>query len=243
MDAFSGARELFIYVPFLLYNCTPFPLSISEFANEMDRTVCTLPSCYNQVDNELFQGTRDGLSLLFSNQHSAIESPQIESLGLSFSKDRIVSTRKTFDLQLGRFVRNPLISLSQKPTDQHDLVDKRNSSNILKNRLGSSNWLSGNNDFMEKECGMVKACIYSPHPISAGSEILVCVANCSRGHNSENVPSSPWSGPFPLVPPSGSTTVLVPQPLSNAMFILSVTSNAIPGAFAGRTRAITFQPR
>ncbi|KAG4203337.1 hypothetical protein ERO13_A05G394600v2 [Gossypium hirsutum] len=243
MDAFSGARELFIYVPFLLYNCTPFPLSISESANEMDRTVCTLPSCYDQVDNELFQGTRDGLSLLFSNQHSAIESPQIESLGLSFSKDRIVSTRKTFDLQLGRFVRNPLISLSQKQTDQHDSVDKKNSSNNLKNRLGSSTRLSGNNDFMEKECGMVKACIYSPHPISSGSEIMVCVANSSRGHNSENVPSSPWSGPFLLVPPSGSTTVLVPQPLSNAMFILSVTSNAIPGAFAGRTRAITFQPR
>ncbi|XVF60869.1 hypothetical protein PTKIN_Ptkin08bG0082800 [Pterospermum kingtungense] len=48
---------------------------------------------------------------------------------------------------------------------------------------------------------------------------------------------------FPLLPQSGSTTILVPQPSSNAMFILSVTSSAIAGPFAGRTRAITFQPR
>ncbi|KAK8498349.1 hypothetical protein V6N12_032902 [Hibiscus sabdariffa] len=243
MDAFSGARELFIYVPFLLYNCTPFPLNISEFSNEMDRTVCTLPSCYNQADNELFQGSRDGLSLLFSDQDSTIESPQNESLACSFSKDRIVSTRKTFDLQLGKFVRNPLSSLSQKQTDLHDLVDQKTSSNILKNRLGSSNQLSGNNDSVEKDYGRVKACTYSPHPISAGSEIVVCIANCIRRHNLENTANSPWSGPFLLVPPSGSTTVLVPQPSSNAMFILSVTSNAIAGACAGRTRAITFQPR
>ncbi|XP_022765514.1 uncharacterized protein LOC111310374 isoform X3 [Durio zibethinus] len=243
MDAFSGARELFIYVPFLLYNCTAFPLIISEFTSEMDGTVCTLPSCYNQVDDELFQGTRDGLSLLFSDQHSYIGAPQIDSLGCSFLKDHIVSTRKTFDPQSGRFFKNPLISLSQKQTDQHDLVDQKISSNILKNRLDSRTQLSGNNDLVEKECGMVKACIYSPHPNSAGSEIVVCIGNCLHGNISENMPNSPWSGPFPLVPPSGSTTVLVPKPSSNSMFILSVTSSAIAGAFAGRTRAITFQPR
>ncbi|XWS30007.1 hypothetical protein CRYUN_Cryun24cG0081100 [Craigia yunnanensis] len=242
MDAFSGARELFIYVPFLLYNCTAFPLVISEFSNEMDGTVCTLPSCYSQVNDELFQGTRDGLSLLFSDQRSFGGAPQIDSLGCSFLKDRIVSTRKTFDPQLRRFLKNPLISFSQKQTDQHDLLDQR-TSNILKNRLGSSTQLSGNNDFVEKECGMVKACIYSPHPSSAGSEIVVCIGNYLHEHISENMPNSPWSGPFPLVPPSGSTTVLVPQPSSNVMFILSVTSSAIAGPFDGRTRAITFQPR
>ncbi|XVF23437.1 hypothetical protein REPUB_Repub13aG0038400 [Reevesia pubescens] len=242
MDAFSGARELFIYVPFLLYNCTVFPLIISEFTNEMDGTVCTLPSCYNQVDDELFQGTREGLSLLFSDQHSYIGAPQIDNLGCSFLKDRIVSTRKTFDPQLGRSFKNPSISLSKKQTDQHNLVDQK-TSNILKNRSCSSTQLSGNKDFVENECGMVKGCIYSPHPISAGSEIVVCIGNCVHGHISENMPNSPWSAPFPLVPPSGSTTVLVPQPSSNAMFILSAASSAIAGAFAGRTRAITFQPR
>ncbi|XVF82463.1 hypothetical protein PTKIN_Ptkin16aG0050400 [Pterospermum kingtungense] len=237
MDAFSGARELFIYVPFLLYNCTAFPLIISEFSNEMDRTVCTLPSCYNQVDDGLFQGTMDGLSLLFSDQHSSVGLPEIDSLGCSFSKGHIVSTRKTFDPQIGRRLKNPLTSFSQKQTDRHDSLDLR-TSNILKNQLGSSTRLLGNN--LEKECGLVKAHIYSPHPISAGSEIMVCISNFLH---SENMPNSPWSGPFPLVPPSGSTTILVPQPSSNAMFILSVTSSAIAGAFAGRTRAITFQPR
>ncbi|KAK6259268.1 hypothetical protein SCA6_013742 [Theobroma cacao] len=244
MDAFSGARELFIYVPFLLYNCTAFPLIISEFTNEMDGTVCTLPSCYNQVDDELFQGRRDGLSLLLSDQHSYVGAPQIDNLGCSLLKDHIVSTRKTVDPLFGRFLKNPLISFSQKQTDQHDLVDQKTSSNILKNQLCSSTQsLSGNNDYVEKECGMVKACIFSPHNISAASEIVVCIGNCHHGHISENIPNSPWSGPFPLVPPSGSTTVLVRQPSSNATFILSVTSSAIAGPFAGRTRAITFQPR
>ncbi|XVE86346.1 hypothetical protein DITRI_Ditri18aG0027900 [Diplodiscus trichospermus] len=243
MDAFSGAREIFIYVPFLLYNCTAFPLIISEFRNEMDGTVCTLPSCYNQVDNELFQGTRDGLGLLFSDQHSYSGASQTDSLGCPLLKDRIVSTRKTFDLQIGRFLKNPLILSSDKQTNRYDSPDQRISSNNLKNRVGSSTQLSGNDDYVEKECEMVKACIYSPHPISAESEIVVCMGNCLHGHISENMRNSPWSGPFRLVLPSGSTTVLVPQPSSNAMFILSVTSSAIGGALAGRTRAITFQPR
>ncbi|KAK0593755.1 hypothetical protein LWI29_009968 [Acer saccharum] len=85
--------------------------------------------------------------------------------------------------------------------------------------------------------------MYSPLPVSTASEILVRVSWCLNGCVTQNVPNSSWSGPFPLVPPSGSTSVTVPQPSSNAAFIISVTASGLTGPFAGRTRAITFQPR
>uniref|UniRef100_F6I5I0 Vacuolar protein sorting-associated protein 13 VPS13 adaptor binding domain-containing protein n=1 Tax=Vitis vinifera TaxID=29760 RepID=F6I5I0_VITVI len=133
MDAFSGARELCIFVPFLLYNCTGFSLIVSDSANEMKGNDCTIPSCYTL------------------------------------------------------------------------------------------------------------ACMYSPNPNPSESETMVRVrrSECLV----ENTLNSSWSSPFSLVPPSGSCSVLVPQPSTNAAFILSVTSSVVDGPFAGRTRAITFQPR
>ncbi|KAK9025201.1 hypothetical protein V6N11_065097 [Hibiscus sabdariffa] len=70
---------------------------------------------------------------------------------------------------------------------------------------------------VEKEYGRVKACTHSQHPISIESEMVVCIASCKRGHSSENMPNSSWSGPFFLVSPSGSMTVFVPKPSSNAI--------------------------
>ena len=55
MDAFSRARELFLFVPFLLYNCIGFPLSITISTNEVKENVCTIPSCYSFVDRDLFE--------------------------------------------------------------------------------------------------------------------------------------------------------------------------------------------
>ncbi|KAK8579652.1 hypothetical protein V6N12_069966 [Hibiscus sabdariffa] len=96
---------------------------------------------------------------------------------------------------------------------------------------------------VEKEYGRVKACTHSQHPISIESEMMVCIANCKSGHSSENMPNSSWSGPFFLVPPSGSMTVFVPKPSSNAMFILPVTSNVIAAAYVERIHVIIFQSR
>ncbi|KAK8570509.1 hypothetical protein V6N13_003187 [Hibiscus sabdariffa] len=51
------------------------------------------------------------------------------------------------------------------------------------------------------------------------------------------MPNFSWSEPFLLVPSSGSTIVLVPQPSSNAMFILYVTSSDIAEAYVKRIMA------
>ncbi|KAL4308016.1 hypothetical protein GQ457_01G012930 [Hibiscus cannabinus] len=53
----------------------------------------------------------------------------------------------------------------------------------------------------------------------------------------------PLVRPFFLVPPSGSMAILVLKPSSDAIFILSVTSNVIPAAYVGRIHAIIFQSR
>lgn len=215
MDAFSGARELCIFVPFLLYNCTGFSLIVSDSANEMKGNDCTIPSCYTLVEREVHVGRKDGLSLLSSDMDASTTTPVIASLRNSSSKEHIISTRKNVDTDSQRFQSKPMIS-SGSSTIIHEQSDKLDS-------------------------GKVKACMYSPNPNPSESETMVRVrrSECLV----ENTLNSSWSSPFSLVPPSGSCSVLVPQPSTNAAFILSVTSSAVDGPFAGRTRAITFQPR
>lgn len=239
MDAFSGARELFIFVPFLLYNCTAFPLVISECTSEMKGIACTMPSCYDQFDQEQFQGRRDGLSLLFSDQ---------DSLECPFTNVHAISTRKISNPLSGGFLSKSLTSsgskFSNKEFDRLDLGVSELPLSSLKNRSSSSTQLLlKDNGFVDREQRKVKACMYSPHSTSASNEILVCLYRCLPGFVSENMSNSSCSAPFPLVPPSGSMNVLVPQPSSNGAFIISVACSAIGGQFTGRTRAITFQPR
>lgn len=69
MDAVSGSRELFISVPFLLYNCTGFPLALSSSANEIKGYNCIIPSCYDLDEKDVLAKKKDGLSLIFSDQN------------------------------------------------------------------------------------------------------------------------------------------------------------------------------
>lgn len=57
----------------------------------------------------------------------------------------------------------------------------------------------------------------------------------------ENFNKRTWSAPFSLVPPTGLTSVLVPQPSVGSGYVLSVSAMAAP--FSGRTKIVTFQPR
>lgn len=68
MDAVSGSRELFISVPFLLFNCTGFPLALSSSGNEMKGFSCIIPSCYDLDEKNVLVKKKDGLSLILSDQ-------------------------------------------------------------------------------------------------------------------------------------------------------------------------------
>lgn len=215
MDAFSGARELHIFVPFLLYNCTGFSLIVSDSGNEMKGNNFTIPSCYTLVEREVHLSRKDGLSLLSSDKDASATTPVTAGLRNSSSKEHIVSTRKNVNKDSQRFQSKPTIS-SFSSTIIHEQSDKHDS-------------------------GKVKACMYSPNPSPSESETMVRVRRAE--YFAENTLNSSWSSPFCLVPPSGSCSVLVPQQSTHAAYILSVTSSALNGPFAGRTRAITFQPR
>ncbi|KAJ0027885.1 hypothetical protein Pint_36533 [Pistacia integerrima] len=193
MDAFSGFRELFIFVPFLLYNCTGFPLVVSHSAVEKKGSGSTIPCCYNLFDQEPLQGKKDGLSLISSDQDTDPRAPLMDSQGSSLLKKHIVSTRK-INPHFGKFLSKPVISSGSSELLYNHQLNLRES------------------DFTDNGDG-------------------------------KNMPTNSWSTPFHLVPPSGSTSVVVPQTSSNAAFIISVTASSLAGPFAGRTRAITFQPR
>lgn len=235
MDAFSGARELFIYVPFLLYNCTGFPLNISECNSEMKGSHCTIPSCYVLVEDECLQGRKDGLSHLSFDQDSHLRAPHIISSGSSSSKNNVLLSRRDATSHLGRVISKPLILSSssgplQEQSDKHDLVCQKASFDKC-----------SSTDSIDTGRGEVKACMYSPHGVSSANEIMVRVSR--HEFVMENASHSTWSRPFLLIPPSGSSTVFVPQSSSNSALIISVTSSDVAGSFAGRTQAIAFQPR
>ncbi|TXG57716.1 hypothetical protein EZV62_015545 [Acer yangbiense] len=249
MNAFSGAREVFISVPFLLYNCTGFPLIVSHSTGENKGSGCTVACSYDLGEQELQEGKKDGLSLLSLDQDTHVGAPETDGRGNSLLKNHIVSTRKNVNPDLREFLNKPLIShrfaeLFPEQSNRHDFGGQKASVYSVDNRLCLSRRSSlKETDFINNGPGKVQACMYSPLPVSTASEILVRVSWCLTGCVTQNVPNSSWSGPFPLVPPSGSTSVTVPQPSSNAAFIISVTASGLTGPFAGRTRAITFQPR
>lgn len=246
MDAFSGARELSIFVPFLLYNCTGFPLIISDSMNEIKGSGCTLPSCYNLVEQEISQHKKDGLCLLTADDDSS-EDPLIGFSGSSIPENRIISARKITNLPLGRLLTKPLSSTvsSKSFTERSHRLDfkgKEVFTQDLNGERGSSiQHNKGASDPTNNEPGKVKALMYSPHPISSASEVMVKVSRCPPEYTKENSPS--MSVPFSLAPPSGSTNVFVPRSSPNAAYVICVTSSPLGGPFAGRTQAITFQPR
>ncbi|XP_062008854.1 uncharacterized protein LOC133725578 isoform X1 [Rosa rugosa] len=244
MDAFSGARELFISVPFLLYNCTGFPLFISESASEMKGVSCIVPSCYDMVDQEVLQGKKDGLGLVSSNHNPNARDSY--TMGSSSSRVHIVSIRDNATTHKEISFSKPLYS----EDNYHELLSKHNLdrenslSHSSQNRSSSSSQLTSKDlNSSGYERGRVRACMFSPNLISSAGEVMVRVSRCMPEYVTEKMPNSLWSSSFPLIPPSGSTTVLVPQPSSNAAFVMSITSSAVAAPFAGRTSAITFQPR
>ncbi|XP_065855428.1 uncharacterized protein [Euphorbia lathyris] len=241
MDAFSGVRKIFIYVPFLLYNCTGLPLNISESDGEIKGFHYSIPSCY-LVEQELLQDRKDGLSLLSANWDSCVLDTQNADPRSSFVDNHIVFSRKNADPHVDRFMYKPVVlsgfckSFHEK-SQNHDLVGHK-ASRSMSSTVESTSRSSG---IVDTGYGKLRAYMYSP-AISSLSEVMVRV-RCLPERGREGQANSSWSEPFLLVPTTGSSTVLIPQSLPYSAFIISVTSSALAGPFAGRTQAITFQPR
>lgn len=249
MDAISGAREICISVPFLLYNCTGFPLVVSDCVNDVKGWGCTVPSCYN-MGEDLVPIKKDGLGLLSSDQDFQI-ALNSDSRRNSSTSNHILSIRKSDDFHSSKYLPKPMdlsaasSALCGSP-DKVELNAKETSTSSLIDLSGSSSRSNLNSlDYSEVEVdhNKVNGCMYSPVRNSSSSDIKVQVSRGKSGCDKETTEKCCWSSPFFLVPSTGSTSVLIPQVSKTSGYIVSVTSSAVAGPISGRTRIITFQPR
>ncbi|XP_061363844.1 uncharacterized protein LOC133307357 isoform X2 [Gastrolobium bilobum] len=246
MDAYSGSRELMIFVPFLLYNCMGFPLCITETTGETNERGFVIPSYYDAGESETFSSKKDGLSLLTPSHELRAE---VHCNPRSYLKNHTFSCREDGFQNSTGFRRNSLFSGNYhenfaRQQSKSDFMFRNSSLGRLKSPLSSriqSTWRDSGSGNHEHE--KVGPCMYSPSPNSSVNDVFVKVSRCFPEDVKEQLPYSLWSSPFSLLPPSGSSTIIVPQLSSNSAFILAVTSNLVAEHYAGRTNAITFQPR
>lgn len=231
MDVTCGAREVFIFVPFLLYNCTGTPLIVSDCTNEA-KAYSVIPSCYNLVEQHFVQSQKVGLGILTSDKDLLDKFPNADSPS-SPSSSECSNTTSSIERFLDRH--------ATPSTRQVPLAYPKDSATVRKRSLSSKSLREV--CFQGNEPGKVKACIYSPCPISRASDSSIRVKKDLPGSDNSDSPHSLWSAPFPLVPPGGSTNIVVPQPQPGESSLLSVTCSILGGALAGRMQAITFQPR
>ncbi|XP_031091593.1 uncharacterized protein LOC115996484 isoform X5 [Ipomoea triloba] len=240
MDAFSGAREICISVPFLLYNCTGLSLVVSNAVNGTKGHCCIVPSCYDLDKQDLVPSRKDGLSLL---------SPIIDSDIAPYDNSFPISSTNSYPIlnsNDNRLSDNHSKSLHSSTvvhrySHNHGLYTQKSSSSTFKNQSGSSSQSSlRSSDFLENESDVINCCMYSPDSSFSSDKIVVKVSRFLSACVTHNTPES-WSNAFSLVPPTGSTSVVVPQPSKSSGYVMSVSAVAAP--FSGRTKIITFQPR
>lgn len=86
-------------------------------------------------------------------------------------------------------------------------------------------------------------CMHSPAKGLQTSEATLRLRISQSKYVEDAMEGSAWSHPFSLNPPNGSTPVLIPYPFSTGAVIISAIRTPVLGACAGKTTAITFQPR
>ncbi|XP_022149965.1 uncharacterized protein LOC111018256 isoform X3 [Momordica charantia] len=245
VDAFSGSRELNIFVPFLLYNCTGIPLWISELAYEQKGANISVPSYYDIVEREHSAGKRDGLSSIIGCSDYHVMAPGWQNSLMKKSVSSLENSNPQLDSLNGK------ASISPYHLHKSNVQSNKNDFNFEKSFQNTSKVSSGSSDHMRvresnslgSKQAKVRAHMFSPCKPSSSDEVMVRVSRSLPECEIENISSVSWSSPFYLVPRSGSATVLIPQSSSNAASVVSVTSSAISGSFSEMTSIIMFQPR
>lgn len=250
MDACCGARELCISIPFLLYNCTGLSLTIADCDNKKKGNSFPMPSCYDLIGLEQFLPRKQGVGLVSSEQDSTTTASTIDN----FVKKHTVSLRESANLRSHGFLTSHFPSTGSSThflnhPDNQDVASGhafQNSTNegTARSQMNLFRMVGNGSRAVENgESRKVQAFMFSPLCSSPAGELMVSLSTCSSECGTEHMQSSTWSSPFYLVPTSGSTSVVIPEPWTTGAFIISVTSSPATGALAGRTRTITFQPR
>ncbi|KAH9330462.1 hypothetical protein KI387_002570, partial [Taxus chinensis] len=249
VDLMCGSRELSLSVPFWIYNCSGLILEVTD--GDMDQKVgerVIYPSYSSMKQEEL------------TNQKSGIAIACVDLI-------RIVGVKDGNTFQEGIFCRNcHMPSKIRSHLPSHRLVSgsyRSNNNNSVEflsdssfkrshewQRKGSEVSFSDLN-YVNVEAGdkgvnqipKVEACMYSPAKGLEAAEPILRL-RMPQSKFAENMSEgSFWSDPFSLNPPSGSSMVLIPQSFTSGAFIISAISTPVLGACAGRTMAVTLQPR
>ncbi|XP_009615133.1 uncharacterized protein [Nicotiana tomentosiformis] len=239
MDAFCGAREICISVPFLLYNCTGFPLVVSESVNWTKGHFSVITSCYDVDEQDLILRKKDGLGIFTSNQDmdTAANSNILPVAPLSNYLVTKSHDRKFSETQSIEFDNSTVL---HRGSQKHDIYASKASLHWSRSYTSSQSSLKSCS-LTEGDAWKVNCRMYSPNPSLSSSEIMVRLCRYLPNSLMDDIPNDSWSIAFSLVPPTGSTSVTVPQPSRKSGYVTSVSAVAAP--FLGRTRIITFQPR
>lgn len=251
MDGLCGARELCIFVPFLLYNCTGLCITVADLGHEMEG--CTLPPCDHLIEMDQYIGRRRSPILLSSKHDPNSTSSNIDNIWNVSSKNQSISFKDHDNIHSRRFPRRNFINVDHSAGvfdhsgdsrhDFHGASSDKGKQKKTTSLIGFPKEGGHKSSHIDIDSKRVKACMYFPHSSSSASELMVRLSICLPKFFTDNEKSSVWSSPFYLIPASGSSCVVVPQADTCGAFIVSVTSSPLSGPFSGRTRAITFQPR
>ncbi|OEL27452.1 putative vacuolar protein sorting-associated protein 13A [Dichanthelium oligosanthes] len=112
MDARSGARELYLSVPFLLYNCTDLLLTITESSYERSGSTLVIPPSFELDGHARHLLEKNGLSLVdVSVQRFAAKMPQLDLMDGSSSEisctNNSESVKKEFDKEVKAYMFAP----------------------------------------------------------------------------------------------------------------------------------------
>jgi hypothetical protein len=211
----SGARELTISVPFWFYNCTGVSLAL------IDEDFETLSKSNKNV--------KEHFVACLSNFRSGDQSSIEDHCGLQ----TVLQNKTSESSEMYVYDQSRGTSSVSSPGGGKNI-----------NFCGSDNNQYGRN-WSEPQC--LKPHMYSPLKIdNLGDRRLkarVAVSCTRRGFLPESESETSWSRPFPLNPPGGITTIVIPSSEPEGGLILSIVSANTMGASAGKTRTITFQPR
>ncbi|KAL6659540.1 hypothetical protein ACP70R_003580 [Stipagrostis hirtigluma subsp. patula] len=94
MDARSGARELYLSVPFLLYNCTDLLLTITESSYERSGSTLVIPSSFELDGHTRHLLEKSGLSLV--SEDTSVQHFPSKMSQLDFADGCCSSSEKSF---------------------------------------------------------------------------------------------------------------------------------------------------
>ncbi|XP_008812811.3 uncharacterized protein LOC103723626 isoform X2 [Phoenix dactylifera] len=241
MDAFCGAREMCLSVPYLLYNCTGLLLTVVDSIHERNGGASVIPSNYHVVGHRQLSSEEHGLALLSSEMESSSARVDINK-SVDSSKNFAISAQENYKMHSYR----PLNSHFPSKLSYGNSTDATGASHysLTDNGIYSSRKIEDGAAYVQNvENRRAKAYMYAPCGHIPATELSVKLSASLPQSKPENSNRPVWSNSFPLVPASGSTNVTIPRPDASGAFLISSISIPVAGELSGRTRAITFQPR